>query len=329
MTTTINTDDSVLSELATRWASVYGLRHVPADNRYRGIIDGVCVEVAVVDQTLQALFFSPTGSLISQIASDFAGFTNLARSGVALTSLTGLISRRPDDLGSCVLTLSIPQLLAVGPDKFDEIPALVVKDFHQFGTAANAMICKLCQAPSPTQLVQYDEQYHVICDNCFQTFQQRAMENPTAAAKPTVNWKKALPTMLITMVIGGVVWGVLQHQAFRLPFYFLVALPGIGVMAHARFAARAAHGMNRQLLVAIVATSVIAIVIGNVIGFAFALAALKVRATWWEILRTYFEHYLPANWQEEALYFVGGLIGIYFAWAAHKPKTQGEIVQRL
>ena len=319
---------SVLDDLLAEWSNKYELRHIDNTGEYRGIIDRVCINASVVDGEIYSRFFSPSTSLIGQIASEFTGFHNFATCGVASRALNGTIIDGKLDEHSCVLKLSLGQLRAIEPDTFMEIPALSADDFVAHG--AQPLVCSQCGSLDPDQVAQFGDVYQIMCDSCFEAIIDEAEAEPHKnAVESRVNWPMAVLATIGSTIAFGLLWGFFQFSRDRLPFLLLVLVPAIGVSLHTAFIVRLANGVSPFLARVIYISAMVWILMGNIIGWSFVLKANGIEGTWDKIIMAYFVQWLPVAWDSEGWFFAGGLFGIYCTLGRIRQQTMSDVVKRM
>jgi len=320
-------ESSLLDEVLSHWGRTLGLRHVPALNRYRGVVDGVAMDAWVEEFRLNAFFFAPGANLVSQVAGDFAGFEQVAATGVPKGCLAGAVSASGLNEHACVLRLTESQIQTLDPDQFLRLPAAVARDFHACGADPEALRCSVCDAADPDEFAEVRGEYVILCDTCLGGI-QRQLAASTSPANDRVNWPRTIPALLLSTLFFSWIWGWLQDPQVGLDLLFLVAIPLGGVFVHAWLVTQAAGGTNSTLIWSIFVSSMVAVLSGNIRGFQIHCAINQIPLTWNEAAWLYLTHHLRESWSTEILYFAGAIVGLYFVSASARPSPE-NLARRL
>lgn len=317
---------SILNEVLAHWGSTYGLRHVPALNRYRGVVDGVALDAWVEDTALCALFFAPGASLVSQVAEDFSGFEHVAALGVPGSCLSGAVSPTGLNERVCVLRLTLGQIQTLDPDHFLQIPMAIARDCQAFGADPDGLQCTLCGCPAPDELAEVRGEYLILCAACLEGTRSQ-IASGTTQEHQNVNWPRAMAVLLVSTVLFAWIWGSVQDPKWKLDLMFLIGIPFGGVIAHSWLVVRGAGGINSTLVWCIFASSMTAVLLGNIRGFQIHCAVNQIPLTWNQAAWLYLTVHLREAWSTEFLYFIGAVLGLYLISRMRPSPT--DLAQRL
>lgn len=301
-------------------AQEHGFRWAEKSKRYVGIHHGVIVSVSEWDGMISFLFHSPTAQLEEQIQADFSGFSHIAAAGIqaswiGLANELGAGGKASFSQSSCSLTLESGRLESIGVVVFRQIPDLFAADFQAHG-ASPSLTCSDCDQKEATTVGLVDYGLTPLCEDCWQNIQGQT-SGGRLATEQSVNWRFALPALVVLTALGGLIWGYIQQPNHRMSYKALL-LPAIWAYLYCLFMDKRCGGVTRTLRVSLFASVILSVLIGNTWGYRSIviqeaereLERQVVGPGWVESVQLYLTD-LPHIWQSEIPFLFGGVLG---AW---------------
>jgi hypothetical protein len=283
----------------------HGWRELGKGYEYLGLHRGITVHAVECQGALALLFFSPHVKLAEGAA--FQDFRNWAEAGLPAAWLQA----RPGDPHSCVLLIDGYRLREMGPSRCLLIPDLMARDFHVHG-AAEEPPCARCGKAKATTAILIDGTYTAMCDPCRQEAQRNAAEGGKVAARP-VRWSRVVPLLIGFSLAGAWLWGLVQQQIPGAAWLFLVPLIYGWIVS--AVVLRSGTGTSLALRLALAASVLLVVLVGNIWAYQVVLASEKGGASWGEAVRQYFTTRLGEHLAQEVSYFIGGFLGAVLAVA--------------
>jgi hypothetical protein len=311
-----------LQQCLRQFVDRYHLRWVEKSKCFLGIHGGILIDASEWDGEISLKFSSPNANIGDQILEEFAGFTHCREGGLPTAWIKGLMERDAHgrEIASdhaCIVQLATNQLEGIGAEKFMQIPELVAEDFHAHG-GVETLHCVNCGTREATVVALLNYAYGPTCDECWQAVQDHTAGRDIRTVQ-IVNWGPALLALLGVVLLGALVWGLLQEVEARLGFslgIFLFLLAFFWGALACDIVPLFSGGVTFGLRVLIGFAVLAGLLLGNAWGYYALMRQNEQPPTFSEAMEFYFRVQLGKP--DELPYLASGCLGAWLGFSLLK-----------
>lgn len=312
-----------LREALDGLADRYQLRFFRKSKRYAGIHRGVILIGLEFDGVITLTFVAPDADFDEDPFGDFEEFEACLEAGVPPQWLS---ANRDDQeaVQGCDLTVDQARFDEIGLDAFLDLPEAVAEDLEDHG-AEESVPCSQCGGAPATDVTMVDWAYVPFCKPCSQGLRAEA-RGGKLSVEQEVRWAPAILVLAGGTGLGAWLWGRFQQPGVPLYVWAVYALPVLWALGLTYVTSAAARGSCRALRLAIGASVLVSILVGNVTGIqAHMEEAQQMAVPWRQVAVFYFTSYLWQNLRSEIPFLLGGAIGAWIALRLLRSREQVEV----